>query len=153
KAGRQAFEDVLARIDHHVENQPSTPYREALLQIQRRMEAARRGEFAPVAAEEAPPVAPVIALGQPAPDFVSTDLSTHESARLRRLLGKPVVLVFYSPASRTAGDLLQFAQSLWAAHKDEIKVIGMAVSEDTRNVIKQRDDLHLTFPILSGQGL
>jgi len=68
------------------------------------------------------------------------------------LLGKPVLLVFYSPTSRTAGDLLPFAQSLWTAHKDEIKVIGMAVSEDTQKILKQRDEMQLTFLILSGQG-
>jgi hypothetical protein len=42
---------------------------------------------------------------------------------------------------------------LWTAHKDEIKVIGLAVADDTAAVLKQRGEMHLTFPILSGRGL
>src|SRR5262249_32575088 len=99
-------------------------------------------------------VAQRIAVGQPAPDFVSTDLTTKESARLRKFQGQPILLVFYSPTSKFVEPILGFAQSLRGnGQEPAITVLGLAISEDTDRILKQRKDLHLTFPILSGQGL
>jgi peroxiredoxin len=154
KAGPRPFDEALARIAYHVDNQPATPYREALNQFKRRLEAARRGEAPP--AEHTPAAAPVnavLAVGKPAPDFVVPNLNTHESARLRRFLGRPVLLVFYSPTSSSARDILHFAQSLADPKQSGVNVIGLAVSDDTDRILKQRDEWKLTFPLLSGQGL
>lgn len=155
RTGPKGFEPHLAKIVAHIESRPATPYREALRQLQRRVEAARRGEVtveAPIG--EAAPVATVIALGQKAPDFVVPDLVTHESARLRRFLGRPILLVFYSPTSKNARSILEFAQSLTKiGNRSEFTVLGLALSNDTEAILKQRKDFELTFPILSGQGL
>src|SRR5262249_57709729 len=43
KSGPQ-LEALQATITHHLDRQPPTPYREAVLQVKRRVEAARRGE-------------------------------------------------------------------------------------------------------------
>jgi peroxiredoxin len=156
KVGPRFFETILAQIAQHMDRHPATPYRDALLQLQRRVEAARRGEMpAPVVSEEAAPVAPVLTLAQPAPDFVVPNLGAHESARLRRFLGRPILLVFYSPTSRYVNDILAFAQSQAGEQpsRSDVTVLGLAVSDDTDRVLKQRDELRLTFPILSGQGL
>jgi hypothetical protein len=45
--GPEVYDGLLARIGQHLEGQPATPYREALLQVKRRIEAARRGETPP----------------------------------------------------------------------------------------------------------
>ena len=71
------FLALLARIDAHLERRPPTPYRQAVLQVRARVEAARRGETAPPAL----PVDPVgtvsivaepreLAVGSAAPDFL-----------------------------------------------------------------------------------
>lgn len=154
KSNPQMFDEVLSRIAQHMEKQPATPYRQAMVHFQRRVEAARRGEAVPVGYhEEAASPPTTIALGQPAPDFVTTDLSKREGTRLRKLLGKPILMVFYNPVSRNAQDVLKFAQQIGDMHRPDVIVIGMAVSDDADLVLKQGDDLKLTFPLLSGQGL
>jgi peroxiredoxin len=154
KAGPKPFEEALARIAYHMDNHPATPYREAVKPLKRRLEAARRGEApAREPAPEAAPVAPVIAVGRPAPDFVVPDLKTRESARLRKFLGRPILMVFYSPTSRNATEILRFAQSLADSKRSGITVLGFAVSDDTDRVTKHWDELQLSFPLLSGQGL
>ena len=53
--------------------------------VQRRLEAARRGELTPEPAvpEEVTP-APVAVVGRPAPDFLATNLLNGQSARFQR---------------------------------------------------------------------
>jgi peroxiredoxin len=153
KSGPQ-LEALQAKITHHLDHQPPTPYREAVLQMKRRVEAARRGESPPAPLPEpARPVASVAANGVTAPDFTATDFGTRELVHLQRWLGKPVVLVFYAPSSPTAEDLLHFAQTLQDTYKGQVNVLGMAMSDDGDAVRKQRDALHVTFPLLNGSGL
>lgn len=52
KMGPAPFDAVLAKITHHLENEPPTPYREAVLQVKRRVEAAKRGESPPSLSQE-----------------------------------------------------------------------------------------------------
>ena len=154
KCGRRPIEGIQSRIAYHIDNHPGTPYREAIFQLKRRLDAVGRGDTVPFdSAEEASPVSPVAALGQPAPDFLVSDLITRESLRLRRLLGQPVLMVFYSPASKSCPEVLRFAESLCQANPRGLHVLGLAVGENTERAGKQRDELKLTFPILAGQGL
>jgi peroxiredoxin len=145
---------LLKRIDYFLDNQPPTPYREAVLQVKHRAEAARRGETPPALPEEAPPRgAPTVATpGELAPDFIATDLTGAGSVRPRRWLGKPVLLVFYHPTSPTAPDVLHFASRLQHTYPDRLAVVGLAVAEPQR-VKAQREELGLTFPVLDGSGL
>jgi peroxiredoxin len=148
------LEVLQAKITHHLDRQPPTPYREAVLQVKRRVEAARRGESPPAPLPE--PVTPTVSVattGLTAPDFTATDFGTRELVHLKRWLGKPVVLVFYAPSSPTAEDLLHFAQSLQDTYKEQVNVLGMAMSDDADAVRKQRDTLHVSFPLLNGSGL
>jgi hypothetical protein len=147
------IEALLGKINHHLENQPPTPYREAVLQVKRRVEAARRGESPPAPPSDEIPVMPVAARGQAAPDFVAPDFTGRESARLRRWLGRPVLMAFYNPASHTAEDMLRFAQALHEAHRGQLTVVALAMSDDSERVRKQHTDLRLSFPILNGKGL
>jgi peroxiredoxin len=142
------------RITHHVESQPATPYREAVLLVQRRVEAAKRGETPPAPPADSAPAAPTAAgIGDAAPDFAAPDLVNGGSVRLQRFAGRPALLVFYNPASPTAADLLRFAQKVGDAHAKSVWVVGLSVSEDSATVRKQRDELNLTFPVLNGSGL
>jgi len=151
---RVQLDAVLKRIAYHLEAQPPTPYRKAILQVQHRLEAAGRGEVAPdTGAEEAMLAAQVAAIGRPAPDFVATDLLNGQSARLQRLVGRPLLLCFYSPRTETGAEVLRFAQGLCERHRDRILVLGMAVSDDADAVRKQHASLQLSFRVLDGNGL
>jgi peroxiredoxin len=141
------------KINFALDNSPATPYRDAILQVRRRVEAARRGEVVAPLAEDTVARSPVANLGELAPDFVAPDLVTHESARLQHWRGKPILLVFFHPASVNANELLRFSQQLTTTYPTQMTVIGMSMVEDTDKVLKQRSDLGLTFPLLKGNGL
>jgi peroxiredoxin len=151
---RGPIEAELKRIAHHLDAQPPTPYRQAILQIQRRLEAARRGEITPVATvEDAAPQPQVATVGRPVPDFVATNLLTGQSARLQRLLGRPLLLCFYNPHTATGATVLGFAQGLCERHGGKISVVAMAIGDDVQEVRKQHAELRLPFPVLDGSGL
>jgi peroxiredoxin len=149
----QHFAALLKKIDHHLDHQPDTPYRTAILQVKRRVEAAKRGETPPEPIHEtkAPPAQ--AAPGQLAPDFVATNLLGGGSARLRQWTGKPVLLVFYHPASATTPAVLRYVRELLAAYPQRMNVVGMCVSDDAEMARRQHTEMGLPFPILSAGGL
>jgi peroxiredoxin len=141
------------KIVSHLESRPPTPYRQAVLHVKARVEAARRGEVPPPLPAE-PAAQPRFAtLNEPAPEFVTPDFTAGRSTQLRAWLGKPVVMVFYHPASTTAPELLHFAQHLQESGRGSVQVLGMCVLDDRDAALKQRDERKLTFPILGGSGL
>jgi peroxiredoxin len=151
---REQLDTLLKRITNYLEVQPPTPYRNAIVQIQRRLEGARRGEIAPeLAPEEVTPSLPRAVVGRPAPDFLATDLSTGKSVRLQRLLGKPLLLCFYNPRTDTGAQVLRFAQGLCESYPNRVQVLGMVVTEEAEEARKQHAALKLTFPLLEGNGL
>jgi peroxiredoxin len=152
--GPRPFETILERIKKYSDNQSPTPYREAIRHVQRLAEAGKRGETPPDAGTGDPtPIVQVAAMGRPAPDFLSQDLASHESARLRHWLGQPVLLVFYNPDSSLGEDVLRFAQTVRDSNDNHVAVVGLSVSDDNERALEQKADLKLTFPILSGTGL
>jgi peroxiredoxin len=154
KHGPQPFERMLARIQFHLDNQPPTPYREAILQVRRRVEAARRGESpAPGLGDPTEAAVSVAALDQRAPDFLTPNLLTRQSTTLRNWLGKPVLMVFYSPTAPMSNEILRFAQSVHDTPRQRVQVLGLPVAEDSPGLRKQYADLGLTFPLLAGKGL
>jgi peroxiredoxin len=145
---------LLKKIEYHLENQAPTPYREAVVQVRRQVEAARRGETPLENPREAPEPAPSkAAVGELAPDFVATNLTGGASARPRNWIGKPVLLVFYSPTSPTAPEVLRFAHTLGAKNGNRLHVFGMSISTDTALVRKQHEDLAFPYPVFDGCGL
>jgi peroxiredoxin len=143
---------LLKRIEAYQERQPPVePYCKAIRHLRQRLEAAKRGEGSPEPVPAAESAAAAVArIGQQAPDFVATDYILQQPVRLQRLLGRPILLLFYNPNSPTAREVLQLAkdkQRLGAV------VLGMAVTSDGDAVRKQHADLHLTFPILAGNGV
>jgi hypothetical protein len=152
KFGHRPFDVILAKIGYYLESEPRTPYRDAVLQVKRRVEAARRGEVTPVAFEDTAHSARATP-GQRAPDFVVTNLLTKESVRLQKCLGRPILMVFYTPKSQTAEAVLRYCQRLQDSHSGNITVLAFALFEDIEQVKRQYADLKLSVPILSGGGL
>jgi peroxiredoxin len=144
---------LMRRIEQYLDNQPETSYRPAILQIKRRVEAAQRGEKPPEPVADIRPIPTGAAVGQRAPDFIATNFTGGGSAQLRRWIGKPVVLVFYHPASQTTPTVLRFAQQLLAKYPQRVYVAGMSISDKADLVRRQQAELGLTFPLLSGGGL
>lgn len=153
KGNGPQLQALLAKINYHLDKETPTPYREAVLQVKRNVEAAQRGET-PVILTGSSRAAAVADLGQPAPDFVVSYL-THSgpSFHLHQWLGRPIVLIFYNPSSPTGADLLRFAQKLATDNDGKMAVFGLAVAGDSNQVRKQWGDLRLTFPVLNGSGL
>ncbi|HVS35559.1 MAG TPA: redoxin domain-containing protein [Gemmataceae bacterium] len=145
---------LMNRIAYHLDHQPKTDYREAILQVKRRIEAAQRGETPPAPANaDTPDATPaVVAVGAPAPDFLAPDLVGARTFRLRSTLGQPVLLVFYNPASPSAPVVLAYAQQMSDAHKD-VTVLTLSMTGDGDAARKQHADLKLTVPLLDGNGL
>jgi peroxiredoxin len=154
-AGQRPLEAILNKIAYHLDNQPETPYRQELLQLRRRIDAARRGQTVAVSEAATREAAPSkAAAGQPAPDFIVTNLLGGESLHLRRLLGKPIVLVFYSPMSPHAHELLRFANSIASvAGGNEVRVLALAMTNDRERVKQEFGEWQLGIPIGSGLGL
>src|SRR5262249_5480951 len=144
---------LLAKIKNHLDHEPPTPYREAVLHVKRRTEAAKRGESPPQSLVEDTVSTTVAAPGRHAPDFLTINFDSKEPARLKKWLGKPIVMLFYSPTSASARELLRFAQHLHEAHQPQVTVLGMAVTDDAEQVHSQQQSLQLSFPLLNGRGL
>jgi peroxiredoxin len=153
RAGIQPLDRIISRAAFHLQSQPRTPYRDSILQVKRNAEAARRGEPPPTLRMEEPPTPIELQVGGRAPDFVATDVLTSEPARLRKWLGHTVVMIFYSPQSGSAEDVLHLGRSLQETYHHRVSVLGFAVSDDYEKIRRQYQSLQLRFPVLSGKGL
>jgi hypothetical protein len=144
---------LLRKIAYHLEDHPPTPYRQAVLQVQHRIEAARKGEvvISRTCPEEAA-VPATLTLGCRAPDFVVSDLLGKETVRLNSYRGRPLLLVFYNPGSDTGRKVLRFALELGQRHKG-LAVLGLAMTDDEALVRREHTELHVTFPVGDGRGL
>jgi hypothetical protein len=152
--GRKPFEDFLLKIQHYLDNQPRTPYREAILQVQRRVDAARRGESPPsLAAEARTQGSQSLILGERAPDFIATNVTTHQTVELRQLLGRPTLMVFYNPRSLSVEEVLHSAQRLQDAYPRRINVLAFPINDATQAGRRQQADFYLHIPILASTGL
>ncbi len=152
KHGPKPVDALLTKMRYHVDNRAPTPYREAVVHLQQRVEFARNAPTVPVKLADSGWPGAVASVGQPAPDFVVAGVSPARPVHLHRLLGKPILLVFYNPTSQTAAELLRFAQSL-QDKSAALTVLGMAVSDDTEGILRQHKALELQIPLVSGKGL
>ena len=147
RAGNETTDALLAKLKFYLDNQPPTPYREAIVQVRRRLEAVRQGRAAPMVVTGSGSAMATAALGQSAPDFVVPGITTHEDVRLKRTLGRPTLLVFYTPASPAAEELLRFAQKLQDENPAQLTVLALSMSEDVDAASRQHADLKLGFPV------
>jgi peroxiredoxin len=123
------------------------------LLVKRRVEAAKKGELPVNTPEAATTVVTAAEIGQLAPDFLAVEVGSTKTTQLRKWLGRPILLVFYHPASPTGTEMLTFCERLAATYPQGVSVITLAMSDDAELVRKQRADLNLTVPAISGVGL
>jgi len=147
------IEALQNRIARHLESGP-TPYRLAITHLQARLESARRGELNPATVnEEQPLTMPAPRVGEHVPDFLCTDLTTKQSVRLYRQLGRPILIVFYNPATETGKQVLDFCQVMFKRYPNKLTILPMAVTDDAALACRQHAEWKLPFPILDGRGL
>jgi hypothetical protein len=151
KLSAKTFETRLANLDFQLEKMDRTnPFREALLAARRAIDAARRGEAAPVSPNPSPPAIPPQTrslwpeAGQAAPDFKA---GTFQLAAQR---GKPVVLVFFRPGGETTDLSLAVADALDRRYAGKVVVTALCVFADSSAGVKDRDRLKFTIPVYDG---
>jgi hypothetical protein len=152
----ERIDALLGRIKYHTDHHAvaMAVYREPLLHLQRRLEAAKRGEAAPaVAPLDRASASTVAALGKAAPEFLTTDFTSDDNGRLRRFRGKPLLMIFYDPTSPLAESALRMGEEVATNSKGTVAVVGLALSADRDAVLRQRRDLKLTMPLFDGRGL
>jgi peroxiredoxin len=147
------LEATLKKLKQYSDHEPPTPYRKAVLQLQKRVEAALRGETIPDPQRSDELETPRITVGQRVPDFVCTDLLTRQTYRLQRLLGKPVVVIFYNPATDIGRKTLELAKTLAQRYPQGVTLLPLAVTDDLELVQKQQQEMKLPFPVLDGNGM
>jgi hypothetical protein len=134
----RALDGWSRRLTHHIRSQPATPYREAVVAAQRRLDAARRGQVKPVAAVEA---AVDFVRGRPAPDFIAAGFDGSPALHLRRQRGRPGLIAFLradAPASAEAADAL-------AAAARPVNIVVVAGSDDDVRKFRAAAAPHLTL--------
>ncbi|MBI3411611.1 MAG: redoxin domain-containing protein [Planctomycetes bacterium] len=148
------IDGLIRKLHFYMENHPPTPYRKVVVQLESRLDKARKGEAPAVVSSDDPePPRVTLAVGQKVSDFVVTDLISRQSTRLNRLLGKPVLVFFYNPNTPTGKEVLAFACDQAAKHGERLGIMAMAVAEDADFVRKQHADLRLPFHVHDGKGL
>lgn len=147
------IETRLAKLDAHLkESDPTGAYREALVAARRTLEAAGRGEVAPVQPPPPPPMVPAWSParaqwpepGQPAPDVRAGNF------RLAEQTGKPVVLVFLKPGGETTDLSLAVADALEKRYAGKVAVVPLVVFGEVAAAVKARDRLKLTVRLNDG---
>src|SRR5262249_3288913 len=97
---------LMRKISSYMNNQAPSPYPQAMLSLQSRLESASRGETPPEAVANEVSVSAAVPVGQRVPDFIVANLTGQESARLARKLGRPVFVFFYSPLQEKSKEVL-----------------------------------------------
>lgn len=145
------FDALIAKIDHHLANQPATPYRPAIVWVRKQAVASQRGEAPAALTMTETSTAATAALGQPAPDFLATDLASGASMHIQRWRGRPVLLVFYRSNSNSAESTLRCAQSLRERFSDTLAVAVILAAGDGPTALRQRQSWCPDVPLLNGR--
>jgi hypothetical protein len=147
--GQKPFDDLLIKGRHYIDNEPPTPYRDAILQVTRRIEAARRGESPPVLTrEDRNQGTQALVLGERAPEFVVENAVTRQSVGLENFLGKPTLMVFYHPRSEAARSALHFAQRLEDSSGRAVNAAGFALVDTVEGAREQPVNFPINIPVL-----
>lgn len=153
---RRELTGLLNQIQSHLKYQrTATPYREAILAIERRVKSGLRGEIPAQLPKETAPIAfktKKAILGKPAPDFVADHITEDGLARLKQWKGKPILMVFYHPESSLLRELLPFLEE---AKKEcpDLQIVGLAMTKDVASVRELYKKRGLKFPTIQGSGL
>ncbi len=149
------LETLLRKVSYHLENAPTTPYRKAVVHLARRVDSARKGELLVAEFTSDDPPAPIgpLRVGQKVPDTVLNELPTGKTVRLNRLLGRPTLVMYYSPHSKTGVEVLEFARELIGKMGDKVNIVAMAVTNEPEQAVRQYAEKRLPFTIFDGAAL
>lgn len=153
--GSEPFDRLLRQIEHHTSTHfmgDTLPYREPIMWIKRKAEAAKSGQIAPAALPpETVEVPARLTMDRAAPDVTTIDLTNNESVRLSKLRGKPVLLIYYQPGNaKTAEPILRLAESLHVKHGAKAAILPLAIGT-SEAALQQSIDLKLTVHVLGGR--
>jgi len=154
KIDPQQFRPKLSKIERFLADHPApTGFRDSVESVRRRCEAATRGESppTPTATDTPPPDPPTV--GRPAPDFAVPWVHAGGQFRPSAVRGRPVVLVFYRPESKTAQATLAVAEALHANYTGRAAVVAISVVDGLGVAERQRTALKLTVPIANGDSI
>jgi len=156
RIGERPFELLVQRIDQHVSSHVASeavPYRQAIMVVRRKAEAARRGDIPPAPPPPETNDKSLVIMGTPAPDLILTDLTNSKPVSLSSLRGLPVVVLWYQPSSdRTAEPVLHLAQTLFDRFGNKAYILPLAIGDGAAS-LQQRNELKLTVHVLSGHNV
>ena len=148
------LESLSRKVAYHVDHHPTTPYRKVVTQLAQRIDGARRGELLLAEyAEEPPEPIRSLGVGQKSPDFTAQDLATRTSTRLSKILGQPVLVIYYSPHTKTGVDVLEFAKQLAEKSTGRCAILAMAVTKEPDFAVRQQTEMKLPFPVYDGTAM
>lgn len=155
---RQQIDGLIRRVSFHLDHQPvnqSTPYRKAVVHIKAVLEKAQKGELAGPGALEEPvlPASRALAIGSRVPDFAVSSLTEEKAISLRHLQGKPIVVIFYNPATPLGKDVMTYAKRLHEKQTGNLGLMALAVTQDAEVARKQHKELRLPFQVLDGNAM
>ncbi len=150
---RDQYGSLLGRLEKHLNQNATTPYRTALTHLKSTMEKAGKGEIVLSNFREVEQPVRKAEIGQKIQDFVVTNLNEGTSTRMSRLLGKPTLVVFYNPTTSAGKSLLAFARETHDSKSAPVNVLAMAVARDLNSAKQQHREMKLPFPIHDGNGM
>ncbi len=146
---QKLIEARLIKLDACLEESDLTSaYREALVAARLALEAAKRGEAAPVQPSPVPISIPA-RLKWPEPGQLATDVQAGHF-RLADHKGKPVVLMFFKPGGETTDLSLAVADALEKRYSEKVAVVPLVVFGEVAAAVKDRDRLKFTIQLHDG---
>jgi len=153
KIGPRPFEQFSTKITQLTQSAQPTPYREALLTLQRKADSTRTGDNVPVTSLE-PSFAPSeLKIGHTAPEFLTTDLINGETVRLSRSRAKPTVILYFNGDAASAEPTLRFMQSLREKLGERANFLAVAMKGEASTIRAHKDRLRLSISLLDGVGV
>lgn len=147
------FTARAAKIQRYLDEHPGGGgFRIALEALQRRSLAYAAGAvpFIAPTAEAVKKLKPLV-LGTVVPDFTVADVDIPANRfRLNAAKGKPVVLLFYKPNSKTSTETLTIAEALAKRYRDTAAILPLAIGTKSEEAAEQRAALKYSVPVFDG---
>jgi len=150
----RGFESLLHRLEFAIKNAAATPYRQALIALQRQAELGRNGERAPISTSVETPrfdVRPLV-LGQALQDCVLTETTRSDRIRLKDFRGKPALLVFLKGSSATIDYVLRYMATAESRYRDSIHLLPLIV-DGPDAVLARAKHMNLSMRMYGGSDL